>query len=369
MVARLCEIADPASIRIPGEPLRAVFTPDVLRTWSVVSKPSDALVHRLNVLNASGPSPADAEKSYSMKRRRAIRAAWEVYLEASFACGMFEGERGTELRARLIGIDDDGFRSAIAECMTCWFLAGRMRFQVHGLAQGRGAKMLDMLAVLPDGEAGVEVKAPFRERPVGTTSWFGNDAGKIRQCLETAEKQLSKDTPNIVVIAPSLRTPMFADRRVLVQAIYGESVIVLDYNTEKGRMENERLEFSPRGKFLNRKRPDGKLLKPDGFPAYQRVSAVLCIEEHIRETHPFPADECVLASIADRERGELIRLVEKKRKLYCGGANQLWMEHNVLLLHNPYSYHAISEELWSEFPQLVPRGDHMEWTDGVVHPV
>jgi len=321
------------------------------------------------VLTACGPLSGDEDTADRIKWLRAKKAAWEAYLEASFACGMFEGDRGADLRKRLIGIDDDGFRSAMAECMTCWFLAGRMRMSVNGIAEGRGRKMLDMRVVLPDCEAGVEVKAPFRERPVGTTTWFGNDADKIRQCIAAAEKQFSNNEPNILVVAPNLRTAMFADRRVLVQAVYGESVFVFDVNAKEGRLENQRIEFSPRGKFLNTKLPSGKPLKGDGFPAYRRVSAVLCIEERVRETHPFPADELVAASILDHERGEIFRMAKKKQDLHYSAANQHWMDHDVLLLHNPHAYHPVSESAWTGFPQLVLRKDRMEWTDGYNRPV
>lgn len=369
MGARLNSDAERESTPVPSEPLKAVFTPDVLRALSTATNPTETLLHRLNVLTASGPLPDDEEQAYSLKWLRARRAAWEVYLEASFACGMFAAERGADLRSRLVGIDDDGFRSAIAECMTCWFLAGPMKLHVEGLAQGRGSKMLDMCALLPEGVTGVEVKAPFRERPIGTTTWWGNDADKIRQCIERANKQFHDGCANLLVIAPTLRTRMFADRRVLVQAIYGESVIVFDVNPKRGRLENHRLEFSPRGKFLNTRLAGGQTLKSDGVPAYRRVSAVLCIEERLIETHPFPADDFVAAGMLDDDRSEIFRSARRKRALHDSDANELWIGHDVLLLHNPNAHNRLSEEPWNSFPQLVPRGDRMEWTDGYNQPV
>jgi hypothetical protein len=257
----------------------------------------------------------------------------------------------------------------MAECMACWFLAGRMRLGVIGLAEGRGSKLLDMRAVLPDGEAGVEVKAPFREPPVGSMTWLGDDRDKIAQCLLAAEKQFNNDGANILVIAPTLRIPVFAERRVLIRAVYGESVIVSAVNVKEGRLENQRLAFDPHGKFLLRTRPGGKPLKPDGLPANRRVSAILCIEERTFETHPFPADEAFVASVTDRERSELFRIIERNQALYSSHVNKLCMAHDVLVLHNPYAYHPISEATWSDYPQLVRRGDGMVWTDGYDRPV
>lgn len=357
------------TILVPCEPLKAVFASEVVRRFLTAPKPSQALQHRVAVLTACGPYPSDEQEAYRVKCLRSIRAAWEVYLEAAFSCGMFEGKRGTDLRERLVGIEDEGFRSAFAECMTCWFLAGRMRLDVGGLAKGRDARMLDMNAELPEGRVGIEVKAPSRELPTGTTTWCGDDSDKIRQCLEAAERQFAKDGPNILVIAPSLRTTMFTDRNVLVRAVYGESVLVFDVNTEQGGLVNQRLEFSPRGKFLNTQQPGGKRLKPDGFPAYRRVSAVLCIEERVRERYPFPADEFLACRIPDCDRGEMFRRAKRKLALHYSDANEVWIDHNILLLHNPYAYYSISESLWIDFPQLVPREDHMEWTDGFSRPV
>jgi hypothetical protein len=38
----------------------------------------------------------------------------------------------------------------------------------------------------------------------------------------------------------------------------------------------------------------------------------------------------------------------------------------LLVLHNPHAYHPFSRDIFDSFPQLIPAGDQMEWTDGEV---
>jgi hypothetical protein len=74
---------------VPSEPLWAIFTLDAIRTLRYVSAPSPMLDFRLAVLGAGGLNP-----SYSNRRLRAYKAAWEAYLVAAFACGLFESNHG-----------------------------------------------------------------------------------------------------------------------------------------------------------------------------------------------------------------------------------------------------------------------------------
>ena len=82
-----------------------VFTPAVVAKLRRVKTPSPALSCRLRVLAADGLGPDHSLRAY--------KSAWEVYLLAAFVCGLFGGDHGTDLRARLTGIDDDNFRSAL----------------------------------------------------------------------------------------------------------------------------------------------------------------------------------------------------------------------------------------------------------------
>ena len=81
----------------------------------------------MDVLTASGPIPNEDPWGARVRHRRAERAAWDTYLAAGFACGLLDGEHGSDVLARLTGIDDDNFRLAMAECMVAWFFAARLR--------------------------------------------------------------------------------------------------------------------------------------------------------------------------------------------------------------------------------------------------
>ena len=353
-----------AAAVVPADPLAAVFTAEVLQVWASAKDVEGSLAWRTEILSASGPIPDDLEAARSLRFRRATKAAWATYLEAAFACGFFDGDRGTELMARLRGTDDDGFRSAFSECLGCWFFAGRMGFAVTPDAPGRNARQLDMAVQLPDVRVGVEVKAPFREPiPPGSIEW-GDDSDKIAQCLESANRQFDDDSANILVIAPQLRLPLFSRRHDLVKAAYGETVIAFDVNAKEGRLENHRWQFSPQGKFLGTTRPGGKPLKPDGFPAYRRISTIIGIETKVVEKVVDPAHVALLASLVKSGRGELFRMYDETRKAYNSPANEAWVDHNVLVLHNPYAYHPIPSEPWNDFPQLICDERGMCWTDG-----
>jgi len=314
-----------AKFDVPSDALRAVFTPDVLTRLRARKQPSEQLTWRLEVLDACGPAPTDPWRARKVRVWRARKAVWEAYLTASYASGLFDGHAGSDLRARLT-IDDDGkFRGAMAECMACWFLSCSIGSPVERVPQSTNGRTRDFQVHFPFGDAGLEVKAPARERQQGF-HWV-DDSDVLRKCLKTANQQFSADCPNVLVIAPNLECPLFYDRQTLVRAFYVRRAIVCDFNPAKARLENPRSEFRRTGAFLNRTEPSGKPLKADGAPAYRRVSAIVCIEETL-----------------------------------CGDETRI--THNVMILHNPHANHPIPEAVWGEYPQLVKRERLMVWTDG-----
>jgi len=342
----------------PTDPLKAVFTPEIRDDWR--KSLNEELLYRLQVLCACGPYPSDRTRTQELRCRRARKAAWETYLFTAYACGMFEGERGKEVRSRLASTDAECFRSAMAECMVCWFLAGRKRVPLSANAPGRNSRNLDMQIVANAVDVGIEVKAPFRERPKERV-WCGDDSDKIVDALKTANKQFANDRPNILALVPCLRRSCYSHRHDLVKGAFGQSKITWQINTQTGETGPTEVKFFPDGQFLNTERPGGKPLKPDGFPGYRRISAVVCIEETIAERYPFPDP---FALLDENSRGTLWPHWERARDLHFSAENYAWVEHNVLVLHNPYAYHAIPHDLFGEYPQLVPVGDVMEWTDG-----
>jgi hypothetical protein len=184
---------------IPEEPLWEIFTQEVI-TNLYTAKPSD---WRLDVLQSGG-----LNQSSRNKWLRVVKSAGEAYLSAAFACGLFEGPDGTDLRCRLTGLDDANFRSALSECFAVWYFAGRLRLEIEPRPGGKRRNPLEFLVKLPDGNIKVEVKAPRRE--IKGKSWWGNDSASLQGVLQKANKQFSPYDCNLLVIVPTLRVPVFA---------------------------------------------------------------------------------------------------------------------------------------------------------------
>lgn len=333
-------------MRPPEYPLKEVYTSGVLCRLRSVSNPGKALLYRLHVIEACGPYPTDAEKAHELMYLRAQKAAWHAYLYTAFACSLFEGDRGSDLRGRLTSTDDDNFRSAMTECMACWFLAGKLKLPVCHSAPGRGGHELDLGVDLPEGVTGVEIKAPYRELPQG--AWHGDDSDTLQQCIDTANKQFSDDCPNILFLVPYLRNRSLLEWRLpLIKAFYGQEKITIPIDMRTGApagpMENR---FFPDGKFLSRERPGGGLLKPDGSPAFTRISAVACVQERCIEV---PSGRRVWHEGFGRHFG----LVES-----------VYIEHDCLVMHNPHAQHRISPDLWCDCVQFMEANGAMRWNDG-----
>ncbi|MGC9455469.1 MAG: hypothetical protein ACP5HU_11500, partial [Phycisphaerae bacterium] len=169
-----------------------IFTPAVLKKLEEQAARYPEVLNRLEVLRASGPAPSDRRKAKIVSALRAQRAAWEAYMQAAFICGFFEHADGTDLRNRLTAPDDANFRSAIAECMTCWYFAANRRWKVLRAGKGRGLSSTDMTVIPPNHDSiSVEVKAPRRDLPSGVYVWCGDDGDLIEQCLSQANKQFA----------------------------------------------------------------------------------------------------------------------------------------------------------------------------------
>ena len=348
-------------VKPPRDPLRYVFTRETIESWLAVKNPSRELRYRIKTAEASGPFPTDIRLARDLRYYRAHKVAWHAYIYSAFACGMFDSTKGKDLLRRLRSNKRDQFRPALAECMVCWFLAGRMRLSINTCAPGRGNRMLEMKIVSETGDTGVEVKAPFEELPElpSEQSSFShvNEAQKLVACMDAANKQFDNATPNLLVIVPSLGSSVVQMRNDIVGAAYGESKITTPFNPETGSLGDVNIDFFPEGRFLETMRTCGKPLKPDGLPAYRRISAILCIEERIMERYPRPFDDDLLENLG------LFHSWLEARQRYVSSDNDVWIDHDAIMLHNPHAYHALPQETWRAFPQLIPVDDRMEWSD------
>lgn len=337
----------------PDDALGHVFTSEVLANLGKVSDPSEQLAYRLEVLSACGPYPSDTRTVYRIRSCRARKAAWETYLSTGFSCGMFDGEHGKDLRSRLTGVGDDNFWSAMAECLVCWLLAGKLKLPVRPRPRGRDGKTLELLVDLADGGMRIEVKAPSRERL--SKSWSGDDSDILARCLRDANKQFEHGVRNVLVLVPMLRTSVYACRGQLIRAFYGEEQISVPINHGTGEPAKPvEVGFAQTGKFL-------KHWKPTGNPRFTRVSAVLCVEERPGTSYPLRNP---FGLYLEGASVDVWRKWYDDEKLFLDKTNTAWVSHALLVLHNPYAEYSIPREPWGDCPQFVDSNGMMSWTDG-----
>jgi hypothetical protein len=294
---------------VPAEPLWDVFTPEVIADLQQVRSPSKPLRTRLAILHAGGlnPSPLNREM-------RAFKAAWEAYLTAAFAIGLFHGEHGADLRARLTGIDDPNFFSAISECFAAWYLAGHRRLELRPRPAGKGKRCLEFSIKCDSGDINVEVKAP--RRPLTEEFFWGDDSDLLEGALKEANKQLSRGQRNLLVVHPRLRLSIFPKfcRMPIERAFVGEGIIRIPLTTTGG----------PAGPAHTAFTQNGRLLKRWPKPRYTRVSAALFLNEH-------------------DDGGEV--------------------KPHALIIHNPNAEIPLPHEMWQGIPEFFLDGNRWRWSD------
>jgi hypothetical protein len=167
---------------------------------------------------------------------------------------------------------------------------------------------------------------------------------------------------NILFIAPTLRTRVFDHRYQLIRAFFGEEKITMQIDRSLGTAVGEpELAFFPEGKFLRTRLPNGRALKPDGKPGFTRVSAVVCFEERLVERFPHPNP----LELIDAGRGSFAwENWDRALELHYSVRNRTWIDHDVLVLHNPIAPYKMSPALWHGCAQLVEQGGGMGWNDG-----
>jgi len=230
-----------------------------------------------------------------------------MYLESAFACGMFDGDLGADLRARLAGRDDENFLSGITECLTAWFLTRRLGLAVTPRPAGKECSILEFAIGAPDGDILVEVKAP--RRPVARAIAGGpiEDVDIIRRVIRQANRQFKVGRRNLLVIVPKLITFLFPlyeflRRDIALRALIGESTIRVPIDPGTGGPAG-----APTGGFrysgeLSKRKTGGKERR------FTRVSGVLFLLEHLQPTE---------------------------------------IKHVAMLIHNPFAAQALPGGLWT----------------------
>jgi len=295
---------------IPTEPLWDVFTPVAIAKLQQVESPTDRLRTRLAILHAGGLNPSPLNREL-----RAYKAAWEVYFTAAFAIGLFDGQHGAELRARLRGTDDNNFSSAMSECFAAWYLAGHRRLTLRPRPPGRRGRLLEFAIECPGGDINVEVKTPYR--PLTKDFFWGDDSDLLEGSLQEANKQFARGQRNLLVVHPRLRLSIFPEfcRMPIERAFIGDEVIRIPIDPATGGPA------APEYTIFNQ---NGRLLKRWPEPRYTRISAALFIGEVLEGSEVRP---------------------------------------RALLLHNPNAEMPLPREFWHGIPEFFLGGNRWRWSD------
>lgn len=313
---------EPAAAAAP-DLLTTLFTADVVERLTKRQNPSDELRYRLRVIAATDPDGVDAGTRFVNRGLLAHRASWGEYIGATEAADFLDAD----IKARLVGEDDDGFRSALSECMVCWFLSERLGLAVSGRHEGRPGTAIDFGVEREDGRISVEVKSPYVARPKGNI-WFGNHVHVVQPTVDNANKQFAEGKLNVLALVPLVDAPLLAGRREFVEAFLGEQKIVMTMDVKRGRAVGD-----PRAEFF----PTGKLLKrwPDAA-RFTRIGAILVLKEFVK---PLDIVEGIFETIRS------------------------WF-----VIHNPNCPNPVPADIWGDCPQLVLdeiEGEtFMRWTDG-----
>ena len=300
----------------------SIFTADVIRRLESHRNDSDEIKFRLEVLNSAKVQPSSPTEACRLTKLTRKRALWERWVDAASRGGLFDGNEGTELRSRLAGVDDNDFRSGIAECMVAWAFSDDLGLRISPRPAGRDGSVLEFLAQAPSQEIHVEVKSPRNldelTEPEGGAVDVGALAKALGRALESAAKQFNEGAANVLVLAfPETGAPIPAASSVpelsLIPAFYGEDTLL----TPAGGPPVSA--FNPKGRFLRRYA---------GQPRFTRVSAIVCIDD-------VPPDE----------------------KL------------RTVVLHNPHAMRPVDPKTFRDWRQLVPDPNSgvMRWTSEDVY--
>ncbi len=311
--------------------LRFVYSSEQLQRLRSRASTNSEIAERVRTLDASGPYTGDDETNHMIGFLRGKKAAWDTYITSAFACGLMEGSDGKDRIERLRDLDEDHFSSSMAECFASWYCASHLKFNVFPGRSGRNSSKLDFTIQAKANQLiNVEVKSPKGRETKGHVR-IGDDSHRIEQCIEEANKQVSRNEPNLLIIAPRFERPVYTSRRQLLSACFGYDKIVLDFDPTEQRIIGEpRSEFFPTGRLLRQKNERGRRVHPRGIAKFRSISAVMVLEE---------------------------RFVNRYEYQYAS-------EAIALLVENPNAQHPVSDRIWGDIPCLSLRDGSISWSDG-----
>ncbi|MBN1695929.1 MAG: hypothetical protein JW881_00325 [Spirochaetales bacterium] len=283
---------------------------------------SHELQSNLEILKSSHAPLSDSDKKLIIKTNQAIKRMWREYLESAERNNLLN-DNG-EIVYRLRELESENFRSALSECIACWFFDKKLKLKVFPKPAGRNNRVLDMDVIIEKRKVGIEVKAPYRK--IQEKANAVDHSAIIGKIIKKANRQFTDETPNILVIVPSGYS-FYTCRLPLIKALLGKQMITFEIYNDTGSAVGETgIKTVLDGRFT-------KPIKEDSSPGYTRISAIIVIESWLKE-------------YTIKIFGRYFLLSYK-------------MKHNIVVLHNPFAKQKISTTIFKKWPQLIVNNDHM----------
>lgn len=258
--------------------------------------------------------------------RRAVHAAWETYLDAGFAGGLFEGVAGQDRLQRMRSGDPYQVWGGMAECLAYWYFAGRLGLRIKPVGL-KAQRSPDFQLELPGGKTVmVEVKAPVLLSRDGG-GWVEAFSGAVLERMRDAVGQFSRGDANLLVCVPRFSVPIWTSRKSAVAVFYAQSVLRAYINQETGAaIDKPKAAVSYAGAFLKR-------YPPSGDRRFKRIGAVMTIEEdgETRQSRILPRCSVI---------------------------------HRVVVMHNPHAVVPIPSGVWGTRAELIHSEKKLRWADG-----
>jgi len=97
---------------------------------------------------------------------------------------------------------------------------------------------------------------------------------------------------------------------------------------------------------------------------FTRGSAAVAIEEQVKEKYPHPITTLGY-TMAEKSAVVAQELWDRRMALYHDRSNECWMDHAILVAHNPHASYPLSPALFREYVQFEDIGDgRYGWNDG-----
>ena len=82
------------------------------------------------------------------------------------------------------------------------------------------------------------------------------------------------------------------------------------------------------------------------------------------ERYPHPITTLGREVMKEAEGGAVRVAWDRQRALHYSSANHFWVDHSIVVAHNPYARRQVSPRTFEEYVQFMDIGDGYGWSDG-----